>query len=532
MWIAFIFVLIVAGAFIAADIYFHRAAPILRSRVIDTLSTRFDSRVELKSFDVSVLRGFEVSGGGLKLYPNKLGMQQPLFSVDKFSFRTDWRGLLSTPMHIGQVRISGLGINLPPKNQRKEMPRLNPSGETGRKQKIEITVGELLVDNATLILGTDKPGKVPLEFDIASLRMTSVGSGQPMRFHATLVNPKPVGDIDSTGSFGPFVADDPGETPVSGTYSFSNADLSTLKGIGGILSSTGKYEGALNRITVDGETDTPNFEIDTAQHPVPLHTRFHAIVDGINGDTYLQPVDATLLHSHILATGDVVRAPGGQGHDITLDVTVDHARIQDMLQLAVKTEPPIMTGALTLHTKFFLPPGKVSVTQKLRLKGEFQITGVHFTNDKVQGKVDQLSLRGQGRAQEAAQESKGGPAANAVSEMQGDFDLGASKLTITGLKYVVPGAHIAMDGVYSLDGKQLDFHGKARLDATVSQMVTGWKSILLKPIDPFFSKNGAGTEVPIEVTGTNSEPHFGLDFGHNDKVQKQNKPASQPQPQP
>jgi len=45
-------------------------------------------------------------------------------------------------------------------------------------------------------------------------------------------------------------------------------------------------------------------------------------------------------------------------------------------------------------------------------------------------------------------------------------------------------------------------------------MVTGWKSILLKPVDPFFKKDGAGTEVPIKLTGTKSEPHIGLDFGH------------------
>ena len=77
------------------------------------LSTRFDSRVDLATFDVSVLHGFEVSGGLLKLYPRHLDMQQPLFSVDKFSFRTGWRDLLRTPMHIGQVQISGLGINPP-----------------------------------------------------------------------------------------------------------------------------------------------------------------------------------------------------------------------------------------------------------------------------------------------------------------------------------------------------------------------------------------------------------------------------------
>jgi hypothetical protein len=39
-------------------------------------------------------------------------------------------------------------------------------------------------------------------------------------------------------------------------------------------------------------------------------------------------------------------------------------------------------------------------------------------------------------------------------------------------------------------------------------------SVLLKPVDPFFSKHGAGAEIPLKVTGTKSEPHFGLDFGH------------------
>jgi hypothetical protein len=32
----------------------------------------------------------------------------------------------------------------------------------------------------------------------------------------------------------------------------------------------------------------------------------------------------------------------------------------------------------------------------------------------------------------------------------------------------------------------------------------------------FFSKDGAGTEIPVKITGTKSEPHFGFDFGHKD----------------
>jgi hypothetical protein len=305
---------------------------------------------------------------------------------------------------------------------------------------------------------------------------------------------------------------------VRGTYSFSHADLGTLKGIGGILSSTGKYEGTLNNIVVDGETDTPDFRLNVSGHPVPLHTSFHAIVDGTNGNTYLQPVDAQILHSHIVAVGEVVRAPQG-GHNITLDVTVGPARIEDLLLLAVKTMPPIMSGAVKLKTKFYLPPGNVPVTDKLRLQGTFEVLNATLSNDKVQARIDQLSLRGQGRADEAKQVSRQN-LESIKSQVQGQFEMSNNKLTFSDLKYDVPGANIALHGVYSLDGNEFDFHGKARLKATVSQLVTGWKSLLLRPLDPFFAKNGAGTEVPIKITGTRSEPEFGLDFGHKDGADK------------
>jgi hypothetical protein len=514
-WTAFVAFLIFAGLFTVFAIYFRRAEPILRNRVIQTLATRYDSRVELDTFSVSVWHGFEVTGGGLKLYPNHLDVQQPLISAKKFSFRTTWRDLLSTPMRIGDVRVSGLSVYLPPKDQRKTLTGFHP-GESN-PAKIQIVVDRIDIDHASLIFATNKPGKVPLDFEIANLHMTSVGSGQPLRFHAILINPKPIGNIDSTGSFGPFNEHSPGDTPVSGTYSFSHADLSSLKGIAGTLSSTGKYQGVLNNITVDGETDTPDFSLDTAQHPVPLHTKFHAVVDGTNGDTHLLPVDAQLIHSHIVAKGDVVHVPG-QGHNISLDVTVQPARIEDLLQLGVRTQPPIMTGALALHMQLEIPPGKESVTQKMRLQGRFDITGAHFTSADVQSKINELSLRGQGHPEEAKQNAAQGANANVASDMQGNFVLDSGKVTLTGLRYTVPGADIVMNGTYSLRSEDVDFHGTARLQAKVSQMVTGWKSLLLKPVDPFFSKNGAGTEVPISITGTRSDLHFGLDFHHSDKA--------------
>ena len=530
VWIAFILFLLAAAGFTVVAIYFRRAEPILRARVIETLSTRFDSRVELGSFDVSVLRGFEVNGGGLKLYPNHLEMQQPLFSVDKFSFRTSWQDLFRTPMHVGLVRLSGLSINLPPKEERHDIPKLNQPGSGAGK--IEILVDELQIDHARLVLGTNKPGKVPLDFEISNLRMTSVGANQPMHFHAVLTNPKPVGDIDSTGDFGPYNTHSPGDSPVRGKYSFTHADLSTLKGIGGMLSSTGVYQGTLNRIVVDGETDTPDFRLTSANHPMPLHTKFHAIVDGTNGDTHLLPVDAMLAHSHIIASGDVVRAQGVPGHDIALDVTVSPARIEDMLKLGVKTSPPVMTGDLVMHASLHLPPGQGTVLDRLHLKGNFQITDAHFTSDKIQNKVDELSLRGQGKPKEVEE----GAHPDIASSMSGNFELCAQKITISDLNYQVPGAQVAMNGVYTLDGDTFDFHGTARLQAKVSEMVTGWKSWALKLADPLFMKNGAGTEVPIEITGTRSEPHFGVEldkvFGHKDKGKDGSSGQAQPPANP
>ena len=507
-----------------------RAEPILRARVIETLSTRFDSRVELASFRVYFLNGFQVSGSGLKLYPNQIDMAQPLFAVDEFSFRIPWTSLLHSPMTVGRVNLQNMAIHLPPKGERQNMPKL--SGKGGGK--IQIYVNEMQIENATLVLETNKPGKIPLDFEISHLQLESIGAGQPMKFHAILTNPKPIGDIDSIGYFGPFQTSSPGDSAVRGDYKFSNADLSTLKGIGGILSSTGKYDGTLNHIVVDGETDTPDFHINISGHPVPLHTKFHAIVDGTNGDTYLQPVDAQILQSHILAQGEVVRAPQG-GHNITLDVAVGPARIEDLLQMAVKTEPPLMNGAVKLKTKFYLPPGNASVTDKLRLKGSFEVLNATFSNDKVQARVDQLSLRSQAKAKEAKQINKEN-LATIASQMRGHFELANSKLTFNHLTYDIPGADIALDGVYSLDGNQFDFHGQARLKAKVSQLMTGWKSLLLKPVDPIFAKHGAGTEVPIKITGTRSEPKFGLDFGHKDKEQrkhdndldKEPKPSSKP----
>lgn len=493
---------------LVAELLIHRAEPILRRRVVDTLSARFESRVELESMQVSLFHGFEVSGKNLAIYPYNLAARAPTLSVDSFSFRADYASLLHTPMRIGHVTTVGLHINLPPKGRERQSPRL---GEFHRN-KISIVVEEVRASNSSLVLRTDKPGKTPLHFDIQNLVLQSVGPGQPLRFNATLTNPKPVGEIESSGTFGPWNDASPGNTQVEGDYSFSHADLSTLKGISGILSSRGRYQGVLDRIVVDGETDTPDFSVKVSGQKVPLHTDFHAIVDGNNGDTYLQPVVAHFLTSSLTATGHVMRMVGAPGHDISLDVVINHANIEDLLRLGVRTNPPVMRGRMKMHTKLELAPGSKDVAYRLKLTGHFAVSDAYFNNPKIQSRVDELSLRSQGRPDDAKAEAIDPNTATIASQMEGNFALDRGVLSISALRYSLPGAAVDLNGVYSLDGGKFDFAGTARLNATISQMVGGWKGLLLTPVNRFFSKNGAGTQVPVKISGTRSAPQFSLDF--------------------
>lgn len=515
-WIVAVVGIFLAAIVVCVRLVIKHAEPILRTRVIETLSARFRSRVELGELHVWVADGVHVDGGGLKIFgatdPNawEEGVQ-PLLEVGEFRFQTALRNLFREPMHVDIIYVDGLILNVPPKNDR-QMKELRQRG-----RKMSIFVDRFVCANTEVVINTAKPGKRPLEFDISDLRLKDIGPGLPLQFNATLVNPKPVGDIQSTGRFGPLKEDRPRDTAVIGTYSFTNADLGTIRGIGGILSSTGKYGGTLGRIEVEGQTDTPDFQIAVSGHRVPLHTEFHAIVDGTDGDTYLDPVKARVLHSSFTASGKIVRLTNTHGHDVELNVVLGQARIEDLLKLGVKTDPPIMTGTVAMKTRLNLPPGPEDIAKRLRLDGSFHIPAAHFTTDKVQGRIDSLSQRSRGI--HTTKQAQSEP--NVTSDLEGKFILSQGLLSFSYLHFLIPGTHADMTGQYSLDGNTFDFHGMLRLDAKLSQMTTGWKSILLKPVDPFFHKHGAGTELPFKISGTRQAPRFGLDFGHKEEHSKE-----------
>ncbi len=502
-WMAVVLVLVVAGVgltWVAARVPF--SSEILRARVIRALSDKLNADVELTNVSLRLLPRFEAKGEGLVVRQRGRGDVPPLFSVEALSVRADVVGLLRR--HVAQVRLEGLRIQIPPGDEESNdandtSGRRGPHLAGGR----QVVVDVLEAPGAKLIILPKRKNKAPKIWDLHELRITSVSANTAMPFAARLTNAVPPGEIASQGSFGPWHRDDPGHTPVRGQFTFDKADLGVFKGIDGTLSSTGTYEGSLDRILVRGETDTPDFTVTISGHKVPLKTTYLAVVDGTTGDTQLEEVNATFLNTSLTAKGGVFDVEGVKGRRVTLNVTIDRGRVEDVLRLAVKTPRSPMSGALRLSTRFDLPPGDRDVVDKLKLNGGFAIEQGRFADPKVQQQVNTLSRRARG-------ERPAGEARRVTSTFTGRFALHDGVLTLPSLTFDVPGAVVEVKGKYALRSQTVDFGGELVLDAKLSETTSGFKSLLLKIVDPLFRRDGQ-TVVPITITGTPEHPSFGLD---------------------
>lgn len=125
----------------------------------------------------------------------------------------------------------------------------------------------------------------------------------------------------------------------------------------------------------------------------------------------------------------------------------------------------------------------------------------------MRDKLESLSLHAQGKPED---EDVG----SSLSDLRGTFHLEKGIIEFRSLTFGVQGATIGLTGTYDIRGGDLDFKGHLKLQAKLSQMVTGVKSFFLKAFDPFFKKDGAGAELPITITGTREKPVFGVSVFH------------------
>lgn len=587
LWVGGAALAVLVALIVAGTIAARHIEPFLRAQIVEGLEERFHTRVELDTFHVQVregehaMFGLWATGKGLRIWPpHKAGGDHPLetaveslplIDLKEFSFHVPLRWKTAEALKIPQVRLKGLKIDVPPRSARdrgtglesamdveaqkeekeQAVQEAHDSGPQGGGLLDNVLIQKVLCEQAEVVVETDRPDKLPLTFDIEHLKLTHITAGDAMNFDAELTNAKPKGLVQTSGSFGPWDVTDPGNSPLKGKYSFQHANLADFNGIAGTLASRGTYGGSLRDVKVDGEATVPDFRLTAFGGTLPLHTSFHARVDGTDGDTYLDNVDAVLGNSHFSTAGKIVllgpgRAPAGEkadgtrservgrkpkpsagtpeaaelpaqtvpaaagapGHLIELKVDVPHGDMADFMKLVSKSGTPLMTGTVSTKASLQIPPGKQPVHDRIKLNGFFKLENAHFTSDKVQKKVEDLSYHALGKPDGL----KNANPDSVPSAMQGNFQVANGVITLPDLQYQVPGAQILLHGTYTLAG-ELHLDGTARMQATVSQIVGGWKGFLLKPIDRFFKKGGAGTLVPIKVRGTRDAPDFGMDLG-------------------
>jgi hypothetical protein len=502
-WIIGITFGVLAGLTIAVRLLSR--APILREELVRTLDERLDADVELGAFEVRTFPSLRIHGDQLKLRLKGQTNPAPFIEVRHFEVAGGLFGILRRHRRFTNVTLDGLRITIPPRT-----PHDRESGNNAAAATLagSIVIERLSARDAQLVIVPKNPAKEPKVFSIHALDLDSVGFGRSIPFTATLTNAVPQGEIATQGTFGPWVKGDPGSTPLRGRYSFARADLNTIRGLGGTLTSVGDYSGSLAEIDVHGTTKTPDFSLDAGGSPVSLDTTFHAVVDGTNGDTYLKQVDAILGETAISASGAIVAGENGTGRTVRIDLTIAKGRIQDFLQLAVSAPRPVMIGALTLSAALVLPPGKTPVAERMSLAGHFALRQARFTDPGVQRQLANLSRRAQGKKADE-------PVGAIASDMSGRFALKNGAAHFEDLRFELPGATVAVSGRYGLRDELLDFTGTIGMEAPISKAAGGGlKGFLLKPLDPLFRRHGKGTVLPITITGPRAQPKFRLNWGN------------------
>jgi hypothetical protein len=503
--VAVLVVLVVAGILLGPTLH-----NFVRDRTQKVLQTHFASTVEFSDFDVTMFPRLRVTITGLVLRHNGRTDIPPLIQVKTVSMYAQLPELLRPRPYISFVQLDGLQIHTPPRVPGGE-PLLHKTDQDLAK-KYPVMIGEVRADDASIQVLRAQSDKPPREFPIHHLDLHNVSFDRAAQFHALLTNAIPKGEIDSTGEFGPWQAEEPSATPTDGHYIFQNADLGTLKGLRGTLSSKGTFIGPLDYLAVAGYTDTPDFGLRTGGKPVALHTDFSAQVDGTNGDVILKSVVAKFLHTTLAVNGKIVDVSKDiKGRTIFLNASSENARIEDLLRLAVNSDEPLMTGAANLKTTIDIPEGEDDLLDRMKLAGQFGVGHAQFTSATVQEKVDTLSRKGQGKPKDK-------DISEVASDLRGNFRFADGVVTFSSLSFAVQGASLHLDGTYNIDSTAMDFNGDLLMQAKLSQTTTGAKSFFLKAADPFFKGKNGGTDLHIQITGTKDHPTFGLDKGGNKRA--------------
>jgi hypothetical protein len=481
-------------AILIAVIGLSLAWPFTRENVIKQLELATTSAVTIGAFRPTFFPHPGCVAEAVVLKRGSSPENQAVMTVERLTIVGNLTGLVTK--HLALIRLQGAHAVFPTLG----------NGTSWTPTQSTVVVDQLIANDALLDFSSDPRDEKPLRFVVHEFSGNPLAVREPMKFKVRVQNPVPPGEVEANGSFGPWKADNVSTTPVSGTYVFRQANLGVFRGIHGILSSSGKFQGTLEGISVEGETKTPEFQVQGSSHKVPLDTGFKAFVDPSNGDLALQDVTARVRQTTVQSRGRVAGRQNNHGKTAAIDLAVQNGRIQDLLLLFVSEKQSPLSGAVSLKANAFVPPGEMPFLKKLRMAGDFGIADALFSKPDTQQSLDKLSASARGKPDEVDDPE------TAVSDLQGHVVVGSGIATFSDLSFRVPGAHAHLHGTFNLISEKIDLHGILSMDANLPKATSGVKSFLLKALNPFLKKNHrGGAKFPISITGTYQKPEYRAD---------------------
>ena len=420
----------------------------------------------------------------------------PVGSTEDLVVQGSWLDLLLFRRQVRLVDIKGLHVVIPPAGSR-AMQEDFQAGSSGDFTGPETAVLKLAIHSAVLDLMRRDGSRYT--YAIRELVMSNVRQGQAASYVVDMQNASPTGQIHASGSFGPVTPKNLGGTQVSGKFTFTGVHLDQIGKLHGMLKSDGQFSGALAAIELFATASTPDLAVEDGQRS-PVNGSVQCTVNGLTGNVVLHHIEIEAGKSTVTASG-TVSGPANMPKAADLDLSATKARAQDLLRPFMQSEPPV-AGPVALKAHAHLAPQQdgEGFLKRLTLNGGFVLPRERVTDPAKESTLTTFSERAQGG--KPPKDNPDPPPDQAVlSSLVGQVTIRDGVVSTDRLTFAMPGASAELKGTYDLRNGAVHLLGDLTMESDISHATTGFKSVLLKPLAPFFHKKHAGAVVPIAVTG-------------------------------
>jgi hypothetical protein len=432
----------------------------------------------------------------------------PLGHVDTMVVEGRWSDLFLLRRRVQLLDLTGLHIIVPAlgsKENRKEFPPGSGSDFDGPDTMIE----RLVIHSSQLDIM--RPSGKPLIFPIKLIELMNLHKHEAMTYAIDMQNAFPTGHILARGKMGPIHGRTFTATPVSGDFAIAQMNLHDVGEISGKLDVRGRFKGTLQAMEVETNAETKDFAVQDGK-PTPVEGTMSCTLYAENADMAIHSIVLHVGASAIQAQGTIKGSPKATN----LDIRVDRGRVEDVMRPFMHGEVPI-TGPVSLKSHAYLGPPGVGFVARLRMNGSFFIPAEKVTDRKVEKSLSDFSRRAQAKQNpKKGKDTKDESASkDVVSSLAGPARIENGVASTPRLTFRVPGAQATLAGTYRFHNDEAHLTGDLKMDTDISHTASGFKTLLLKPLAPFFRKKNAGADVPIAVTGTPGHYHVTQNIAHN-----------------